>query len=94
MESEKRFLQCLRTKRRTEFLSDCLENCDCTVRSSSKEQFEDSLSIIDASIGVQNVSIFQYTRVSATSLCTILYEKLEEIHQASEVNIYLNVLKT
>ena len=30
--------------------------------------------IIHASLGVQNVSIFQYTRVSATSLCTILYE--------------------
>ena len=85
METEKRFLQCLRRKRWTEFLSGCLENCDCKVRNSSKEQFEDSLPIIHASIGVQNVSIFQYTRVSATSLCTILYEILEEIYQTKHL---------
>ena len=58
METEERFLQCLtlRPKRWTEIPSDRLENCDCTVGSSRKEQFQDSLPIIHASVGVHNVS--------------------------------------
>ena len=39
VEAEKCFLQCLRPKWWTEFRSDCLENCDCTV---GRQRFEDS----------------------------------------------------
>ena len=37
VEAEKCFLQCLRPTRRTEFRSDCSENCDCTV---GRQRFE------------------------------------------------------
>ena len=39
VETEKCFLQSLRPKKWTEFRSDCLENCDCTV---GRQTFEDS----------------------------------------------------
>ena len=39
VDTEKCFLQSLRPKRWTEFRSDCLENCDCTV---GRQTFEDS----------------------------------------------------
>ena len=39
VESEKSFLQSLRPKRWTEFRSDCLENCNCTV---GRHKFQDS----------------------------------------------------
>ena len=52
VETEKCFLQSLGPKKWTEFRSDCLENCDCTVWKQTRRKFTD---LILTSIGVQRV---------------------------------------